>query len=172
MWLRGARRRRRRARHLVTDSETTEEIRSRIRQLFTNGRRVFLAHEIPSPSVLFQIDCWGIASRSIFEGPWPSARGHCAKNPDRFRFLYLTDIRRFRYPFLEILPDSRQLRFLRFNIYEIYTKALKILTILLSSKKVEGTLELRATEIVKKLNNIWKRTCDRRDLFTLIFYCN
>lgn len=124
MWLRGARRRRRRARHLVTDSETTEEIRSRIRQLFTNGRRVFLAHEIPSPSVLFQIDCWGIASRSIFEGPWPSARGHCAKNPDRFRFLYLTDIRRFRYPFLEILPDSRQLRFLEIqyirNIYESF----------------------------------------------------
>lgn len=124
MWLRGARRRRRRARHLVTDSETTEEIRSRIRELFTNGRRVFLAHEIPSPSVLFQIDCWGIASRSIFEGPWPSARGHCAKNPDRFRFLYLTDIRRFRYPFLEILPDSRQLRFLEIqyirNIYESF----------------------------------------------------
>lgn len=124
MWLRGARRRRRRARHLVTDSETTEEIRSRIRQLFTNGRRVFLAHEIPSPSVLFQIDCWGIASRSIFEDPWPSARGHCAKNPDRFRFLYLTDIRRFRYPFLEILPDSRQLRFLEIqyirNIYESF----------------------------------------------------
>lgn len=124
MWLRGARRRRRRARHLVTDSETTEEIRSRIRELFTNGRRVFLAHEIPSPSVLFQIDCWGIASRSIFEGPWPSARGHCAKNPDRFRFLYLTDIRRFRYPFLErssrFTPTSiSEIQYIR-NIYESF----------------------------------------------------